>query len=163
MSSHAAPPVQPRRRQEQISQGRRQILDATRALLRETTHYPAFSVDTVAKRADVARATVYYEFGSKTGLLEALCDDLAEAGQMSDLAQVFAEPARHWQPTTGRRRPNHCRPRPPLPGERPIGVERHDRADSIRSSAVSARREFDRAVGRRPSVALRGFSGSRQR
>src|SRR5579862_2939833 len=80
------------RRQEQISQGRRQILDATRALLRETTHYPAFSVDAVAKRADVARATVYYQFGSKTGLLEALCDDLAEAGQMSALAQVFADP-----------------------------------------------------------------------
>jgi AcrR family transcriptional regulator len=80
------------RRQEQVSQGRRQILDATRTLLREATHYPAFSVDAVAKRADVARATVYYQFGSKTGLLEALCDDLAEAGQMSELGQVFADP-----------------------------------------------------------------------
>lgn len=37
-------------------------------------------------------ATVYYQFGSKTGLLEALCDDLAESGGMSELAQVFAEP-----------------------------------------------------------------------
>jgi AcrR family transcriptional regulator len=43
----------------------------------------------VARRADVARATVYYQFDSKTGLLEAICDDLAEAGGMADLARVF--------------------------------------------------------------------------
>ena len=79
-------------RQGQIDQGRRQILDAARALLREATSYAAFSVEVVAKRADVARATVYYQFGSKTGLLEALCDDLAEAGQMSELAKVFTTP-----------------------------------------------------------------------
>jgi AcrR family transcriptional regulator len=79
-------------RQGQIDQGRRQILDAARALLREATSYAAFSVDAVAKRADVARATVYYQFGSKTGLLEALCDDLADAGQMSELGEVFANP-----------------------------------------------------------------------
>jgi len=79
-------------RQGQIDLGRRQILDAARALLREATSYAAFSVDAVAKRADVARATVYYQFDSKTGLLEALCDDLAEAGQMSELAQVFTNP-----------------------------------------------------------------------
>ena len=41
---------------------------------------------------NVARATVYYQFRSKTGLLEALCDDLAEAGQMRDLPGAFADP-----------------------------------------------------------------------
>lgn len=80
------------RRQDLIGQGRRQILDAARALLAETASYPGFTVDAVAKRADVARATVYYQFGSKTGLLEALCDDLAEAAQMSGLAQAFSNP-----------------------------------------------------------------------
>lgn len=79
-------------RQGQIDRVRRQILDAARALLREATSYAAFSVEAVAKRADVARATVYYQFDSKTGLLEALCDDLAEAGQMSELALVFTNP-----------------------------------------------------------------------
>jgi AcrR family transcriptional regulator len=79
-------------RQGQIDQGRRQILDSARALLREATSYAAFSVDAVAKRADVARATVYYQFGSKTGLLEALCDDLADAGQLSELGEVFTNP-----------------------------------------------------------------------
>ena len=68
------------------------MLNAARALLAEATTYTAFTVDAVAKRADVARATVYYQFHSKTGLLEALCDDLAEAGGMGDLGHVFAEP-----------------------------------------------------------------------
>jgi AcrR family transcriptional regulator len=75
------------KRQEQISQGRRQILDATRSLLGEATSYTDFTVDAVARRA-----TVYYQFGSKTGLLEALCDDLAEAGHLSDLALAFSQP-----------------------------------------------------------------------
>ena len=78
------------KRRDLIGQGRRQVLDATRALLGESASYTAFTIDAVARRADVARATVYYQFGSKTGLLEALCDDLAEAGQLSELAQAFS-------------------------------------------------------------------------
>jgi AcrR family transcriptional regulator len=46
----------------------------------------------VARQADVSRATVYYQFGSKTGLLEALCDTLAADGRLSELATAFAEP-----------------------------------------------------------------------
>ena len=81
------------KREEVIGEGRRRILDAARELLGTTTAYPGFTVDAVARRADVARATVYYQFGSKTGLLEAVCDDLAEAGGMADLARVFTDPA----------------------------------------------------------------------
>jgi AcrR family transcriptional regulator len=40
----------------------------------------------------VARATVYYQFGSKTGVLEALCDALAEAAHLTELSRVFEEP-----------------------------------------------------------------------
>jgi AcrR family transcriptional regulator len=80
------------KRREQIDQSRQQVLDAARFLLAGTASYTAFTVDAVAKQADVARATVYYQFGSKAGLLEALCDVLAEAGQMSDLAGAFADP-----------------------------------------------------------------------
>jgi AcrR family transcriptional regulator len=76
------------KREEAVGQSRRRILDAARELLREAA-YPGFTVDAVARRADVARATVYYQFGSKTGLLEAICDDLAEAGGMADLPRVF--------------------------------------------------------------------------
>lgn len=79
-------------RQDQIDVSRRRVIAAARALLAEATSYAAFTVDAVAKRADVARATVYYQFESKTGLLEALCDALAEAGQMADLASAFRNP-----------------------------------------------------------------------
>jgi AcrR family transcriptional regulator len=81
------------KREEAISESRRRVLDAARDLLGTAAAYPGFTVDAVARRADVARATVYYQFGSKTGLLEAVCDDLAEAGGMADLARVFTDPA----------------------------------------------------------------------
>ncbi|MGO4533793.1 TetR/AcrR family transcriptional regulator [Leifsonia sp. 2MCAF36] len=79
------------RRHEQIDQGRRQIVDAARALLGEATSYTDFTVNAVAQRADVARGTVYYQFESKTGLLEALCDELAQVGGLADLPGAFAK------------------------------------------------------------------------
>src|ERR1700722_2324296 len=79
------------KRQAQISAGRRQVLDAARGLLAEASSYRDFTVDAVAARADVARATVYYQFGSKPGLLEAVCDDLAAAGGLADLADAFTQ------------------------------------------------------------------------
>jgi len=79
------------KRQAQISHGRRQILDAARGLLAEATSYRDFTVDAVARRAGVVRATVYYQFKSKPGLLEAVCDDLAEVGGLADLAGAFTE------------------------------------------------------------------------
>lgn len=80
------------RRQGQIDRARHQVVSAARSLLAEAASYTAFTVDAVAQRADVSRATVYYQFGSKTGLLEALCDALAADGQMSELATAFADP-----------------------------------------------------------------------
>lgn len=77
------------KRQAQIDEVRLKILDATRVLLAEPASDAKFTLDAVARRADVSRATVYYQFGSKSGLLEALCDHLAEAGQMADLPEVF--------------------------------------------------------------------------
>jgi AcrR family transcriptional regulator len=85
-------PYQLGKRQDQIDESRQRVIDAARALLAEATSYAAFTVDAVAKRADVARATVYYQFESKAGLLESLCDSLAAAGQMSDLASAFMNP-----------------------------------------------------------------------
>jgi AcrR family transcriptional regulator len=85
-------PYQLGKRQALINESRRRVIGAARALLAEAVSYPAFTVDAVAKRADVARATVYYQFRSKTGLLEAVCDDLAETGGMGDLAHAFGRP-----------------------------------------------------------------------
>jgi AcrR family transcriptional regulator len=93
LSSPMSPrPYQLGKRQDQIDESRRRVLEAAQTLLAEATNYATFTVDAVAKRADVSRATVYYQFESKTGLLEALCDALADAGQMSDLATAFMNP-----------------------------------------------------------------------
>ena len=85
-------PYQLGKRQDQIDESRQRVIDAARALLAEATSYSSFTVDAVSKRADVARATVYYQFESKTGLLEALCDALAEQGHMADLVSAFMNP-----------------------------------------------------------------------
>jgi AcrR family transcriptional regulator len=93
MSTAMSPrPYQLGRRQKQIDESRRRIIGAARALLAEADSYTGFTVDAVARRADVARATIYYQFDSKTGLLEALCDALAEAGQLSELSAAFTNP-----------------------------------------------------------------------
>jgi AcrR family transcriptional regulator len=84
-------PYQLGARQIQIDESRQRIVNAARGLLAESTTYTAFTVEAVAKRADVARATIYYQFQSKSGMLEALCDTLAVEGKLSSLGQAFAE------------------------------------------------------------------------
>jgi AcrR family transcriptional regulator len=54
--------------------------------------FSGFSIDAVARQADVARMTVYHQFGSKIGLLEALSDSLAAHGGMEQLANAFRQP-----------------------------------------------------------------------
>ncbi|MFI6848718.1 TetR/AcrR family transcriptional regulator [Kitasatospora sp. NPDC050467] len=76
-------------RQADVDETRARIVAAARGQL---TGAGTLSLDAVAKRADVARATVYYQFGSKTGLLEAVCDALAAEGGMARLAEAFALP-----------------------------------------------------------------------
>jgi AcrR family transcriptional regulator len=83
-------PYQLGKRQGRIDEGRQRILDTAQTLLSESTSYADFTIDAIARRADVARATVYYQFDSKTGLLEALCDSLADAGRLSELASAFS-------------------------------------------------------------------------
>lgn len=85
-------PYQLGQRQAAVDETRRKVLTAARELLTEPAGYAGFTVDAIAKRADVARATVYYRFGSKAGLLEALFDDLAADGGMNRLAEAFTTP-----------------------------------------------------------------------
>jgi len=79
------------KRQESIEETRARILDAARELLMAGDGFAGFTIDAVARQASVARMTVYYQFGSKVGLLEALSDDLAARGQIQRLAEVFAQ------------------------------------------------------------------------
>jgi len=70
-------------------QTRSRIIAAARDLLTAPDGLAGFTIEAVARQADVARMTVYYQFSSKIGLLEALCDDLATRGGMDQLATAF--------------------------------------------------------------------------
>ena len=79
-------------RQATTDQTRARILNAARELLMKSDGFSGFSIDAVARQADVARMTVYHQFGSKIGLLEALSDALAAQGGMEQLASAFRKP-----------------------------------------------------------------------
>jgi AcrR family transcriptional regulator len=78
-------------RQAASEQTRIRIINAARELLMASDGFSTFSIDEVARRADVARMTVYHQFGSKLGLLEALCDSLAMSGGMAQLSSAFRQ------------------------------------------------------------------------
>lgn len=69
---------------------RERILAAARKLLLQE-NFSAFTMEAVAREADVSRLTIYYQFDSKAGLLEALYDYLAKRGHMHRLADVFRQ------------------------------------------------------------------------
>lgn len=76
-------------RQGTIDEKRQKVIEAARALIMSDRAPALFSVDAVATAAGVARATIYNQFGSRAGLLEALYDDLARRGGMFELGEVF--------------------------------------------------------------------------
>src|SRR6478609_8742072 len=82
-------PYQLGQRKESVDQNRARIIEAARALLSADEGVTRFTIDAVARQADVARMTVYYQFGSRVGLLEALCDVLADEGDIEQLREVF--------------------------------------------------------------------------
>ena len=93
-SGHVKSEMSPRpyrlgQRQVAADANRVKMLAAARDLLEKET---SFSIDAVARRADLARMTVYYQFGSRRGLLEALFDELAARGGMRELPSAFQQP-----------------------------------------------------------------------
>lgn len=83
----------PRRRPPPGTEGsgadtRSRILAAARDLAVENG-FDEFTVEKVAEKAGVSRMTVYYQFGSKQELLEALLDRLAERGGIDRLAEAM--------------------------------------------------------------------------
>src|SRR5262245_3901167 len=77
-------------RQRAVEAGRERILAAARDLL-EDEQAEGFSIDAVARRAGVARMTIYNQFESKAGLLEALFDSLAVRGPLGQMVDIFQE------------------------------------------------------------------------
>jgi AcrR family transcriptional regulator len=81
------------RRRAATDETRSRIIEAARRLLAAPDGITAFTIDGVAREAGVARMTVYYQYGSKAALLEALYDDLATRGLVASLPAVFQAPS----------------------------------------------------------------------
>ena len=83
-------PYSMEKRQAARSETRLRILEAARRLLANESKTD-LSMEAVAQGADVSRLTIYYQFSSRGGLLEALFDHLAGRGNMHRMADVFHE------------------------------------------------------------------------
>lgn len=85
------------KRQAATEKNRERILDAARPLLL-AEDFSEFSMEAVARKAGVIRATLYYQFKSKAGLLEELYNYIARRGNIQELAGVFrygSDPLQH--------------------------------------------------------------------
>ena len=79
-------------RSEAAAEKRDRVIEAAAKLLREDASIARFSLDTVAKAAGVTRLTVYNQFGSRRGLLEAVFDDIARQGGLHEIADAMVMP-----------------------------------------------------------------------
>ena len=71
---------------------RGRVVEAAANALRADASIASFSLDTVAKAAGVTRLTVYNQFGSRRGLLEAVFDEIAREGGLHEIAGAMAMP-----------------------------------------------------------------------
>lgn len=88
--SDKRPYVQTRRARQSTAR-RTAILDAAAALL-VSQPTAQVSIDGIAERADVARATVFAQFRSKGGLLAALVERMSEEGGSATLVDALQQP-----------------------------------------------------------------------
>jgi|SRR5688572_3213468 len=79
------------KRKAATEETRARIIEATRRLLDAPDGVSAFTIDAVAREANVARMTVYYQFGSKMGLLESLYNHLASGTLVTRLPAAMRE------------------------------------------------------------------------
>ncbi|MCW2573363.1 MAG: TetR/AcrR family transcriptional regulator [Frankiales bacterium] len=71
---------------------RTRLVDAAREQLLDPRGLVGFNIDAVARRAGVSRQTVYNQFGSKAGLLDAVCDTAAaRTGLAGMLPAAFSQ------------------------------------------------------------------------
>jgi AcrR family transcriptional regulator len=82
---------QQRLRAETAEETRRRILDAAYRRLRAAPSQP-LSVDQVARAAKVARSTVYLVFGSRSGLFDALAEELLRRSGFEQVVRAVASP-----------------------------------------------------------------------
>ena len=69
---------------------RARVVAVAGRLLSEEANVASFSLEAVAKTAGVTRLTVYNQFGSRRGLLEAVFDERAKLGGLSRILEAAA-------------------------------------------------------------------------
>lgn len=79
-------------RQASMEETRARLIAAARSKITSGDGFAAFTLDAVAKTAGVTRTTVYNQFQSKIGLLDAVCDDVAIRGGISNIDDILADP-----------------------------------------------------------------------
>ncbi len=79
------------RRGANIAATRRRIIEAARDLFGEEGFH-GVGLESVAKKAGMTRATVYYQFGSKLGLLDALVADIEARGESWRIVEAASHP-----------------------------------------------------------------------
>jgi AcrR family transcriptional regulator len=70
---------------------RDRVIEEAAAFLRSEP-ISAFSIESVAKQAGVTRLTIYNQFGSRRGLLEAVFDHLAQRGRLQRIVEAVVDP-----------------------------------------------------------------------
>jgi AcrR family transcriptional regulator len=78
------------RREASVVQTRARILAAAQALL-GVAGFHEVSVEAVARQADVSRKTIYYHFGSKRGLIDAVVTDLEQQAEVVARVRAIVE------------------------------------------------------------------------
>jgi AcrR family transcriptional regulator len=75
---------------------RAQVVEVAERLLREAENPAAVSMETVAAAAGLTRLTIYKQFGSRRGLLEAVFDQRAAQGGLARIpeAMMIGDPGR---------------------------------------------------------------------
>lgn len=84
-------PYSTEKRDAKAAETRVRLIAAALAILRGADGQ-SLSLEAVAKAAGVTRLTVYNQFGSRNGLLEAAFDAIAEQGNLASLGEAMAMP-----------------------------------------------------------------------
>jgi AcrR family transcriptional regulator len=80
------------KRDSDAAKTRARIVAAVAKHLRSAKGIKGLSLESVAQEAGVTRLTVYKQFGSRRGLLEAVFDDVARRGGLHRIPEAMAEP-----------------------------------------------------------------------
>jgi len=79
-------------RDKAAAEKRARVIQAAVQYLRGENSVASFSLDAIAKAAEVTRLTVYNQFGSRRGLLEAAFDEIAMRGNLGRIGDAMANP-----------------------------------------------------------------------